>query len=92
MSRTSRKTQIITTTVSKNYRKSSKQIINRFTGYYLNDVDCTLCLHYVKNSKGIKLCLYSVCLYEAEKEDAIKNGRIKRPYKLTVNLIGGFKK
>jgi hypothetical protein len=43
--------------------------------YYLEDTDCKYCLHYAGKKKGCKL---EKCCCSDIKEDAQRNGRIKR--------------
>ncbi len=51
---------------------------SEWNGYYLDDLECSLCAHY----RGRKLgCMNSECLYEAEKKNAFEHGKIKRPKK-----------
>ena len=47
----------------------------KWHGYYMEDMDCKMCRHYVGKRKGCKL---DICFCEDEKLDAIKHGRIKR--------------
>ena len=59
----------------KSKRNRSKYIDNRWHGYYTEDVPCQYCLYW----RGKKrVCPRPKCAYEADKKDAIKNGRIKR--------------
>ena len=50
-------------------------ISNRWAGYYMEDIECKHCVHWRGRKKG---CPFRGCAYEAEKLDAIKQGRIKR--------------
>ena len=54
---------------------SQPKYIDSFKGYYLDDCDCTICLHYQGKRRG---CSLDNCCCEDEKRDAIANGRIKR--------------
>jgi|GEM_PF-1909435 len=55
------------------------QSVQKFYGYYMEDMDCKLCPFYVGKKKGCKL---KKCCCEDEKIDAIANGRIKRAKRL----------
>ena len=55
--------------------------VNKWQGYYLEDCECALCLHYVGRKRGCKL---DKCCCEEEKLDAIKNERITRKRGSTV--------
>jgi hypothetical protein len=55
------------------------RIYNRFS-YHLEDIDCHDCLHYIRKGKNDKTaCGEDICRFEDIRQDAIKNGRIKRP-------------
>ena len=56
-------------------KKDNIRAVNRFRGYYVEDINCTLCLHYRNKKTG---CGYAVCLYEDERRDAEAHGRIMR--------------
>ena len=60
-------------------KKENVRIINKWEGYYMEDMQCRLCKYY----RGKRGCKFEKCLYEDEKLDAIKNGRIKRERRLT---------
>jgi len=63
---------------SKRFRdkdNTSTRIQNRWQGYFMEDMDCLHCVHWRGKRKG---CPFRACAFEAEKLDAIKNGRIKR--------------
>jgi hypothetical protein len=47
----------------------------KWQGYFIEDIDCPLCLHWQGRKNG---CKHERCLYESEKADALANGRIKR--------------
>jgi len=49
--------------------------VNRWEGYYLDDMECRWCLHYQGRKRGCKL---NECCCEDEKREARKHGRIKR--------------
>jgi hypothetical protein len=51
-------------------------IVQKFRGYFMEDLECIHCLHYggKKNS-----CLLDTCCCVEEKQDAKANGRIKQP-------------
>ena len=65
------------------------KILNRFTGWYLSDIDCKYCPEVLHRKGGrckiskaylkSTYCPHLTCLFETEKQDAIKNNRIKRP-------------
>ena len=50
------------------------RIINKFQ-YYVEDMDCPLCLHYKGKKRG---CSLDICCCLEEKREALANGRIKR--------------
>ena len=52
-----------------------KQIINKWNGYYLEDMVCSLCLYYGGKKVG---CRLEKCCCEDEKHEAELNGRIRR--------------
>ena len=54
------------------------RIYNKWTGYYLEDCDCSVCPNYIKRKGKKQGCKYDRCCFENEKRDAIANGRIKR--------------
>jgi len=55
------------------------RIYNRFE-YHLEDIDCPYCLYYKRRSKLNKHgCGLDACRFEDIRQDAIENGRIKRP-------------
>jgi hypothetical protein len=49
--------------------------VNKFRGYFLEDCECIYCVNFRGKKRG---CKFKKCLFEAEKHDAIKHGRIKR--------------
>ena len=47
--------------------------------YFMEDMDCELCLHYQGKSRHRKHgCKRAACACEDEKMDALANGRVKR--------------
>ena len=50
------------------------RILNRFQ-YYMEDIKCIYCLHYQSKKRG---CALEICGCEAEKQEALQHGRIKR--------------
>ena len=54
------------------------KVFDRFE-YHLEDIDCRVCLYYIrKTKKYINGCQEQVCRYADIRVEAIKNGRIKR--------------
>ena len=58
-----------------NKKNSNVRNVNRWTGYYVEDFECTLCLYYPCKKRS---CGYDICPYEDERRDAEAHGRIKR--------------
>ena len=56
-------------------KKQNERIVNKWHGYYLEDLECQWCLYYISKKRG---CSLTSCCCEEEKLDAIKQGRIKR--------------
>ena len=52
--------------------KTKKYRLNRFTGYSLEDCDCSLCLHYAGKRNS---CPLDTCCCEDEKMEAIVRGQ-----------------
>jgi hypothetical protein len=51
---------------------------NRFE-YHVEDLDCSCCLFYIRRSKFKKNgCHEETCRFEDIRQEAVKNGRIKR--------------
>jgi len=65
------------TTSKINKKSSNVRNVNRFRGYYADDVSCPLCLHYRNKKIGFGL---DVCLYEDERRDGVANGRVSRKH------------
>ena len=56
-------------------KNSNVRTVNRWEGYYVEDCDCHVCLHW----KGVKRgCSLPACCCTEEKREARKHGRIKR--------------
>ena len=51
------------------------RVVQKWQGYYLEDCECSTCLHYLGRKKG---CNLNECCCDKEKTDAITNGRINR--------------
>ena len=49
--------------------------VNRWTGYYVEDTDCSFCIFFQGRKLG---CSLPVCCCLEEKTDAAEHGRIKR--------------
>jgi hypothetical protein len=60
---------------SKKQKHKTTRIHNKWTGYFLEDIECKFCPNYLGKKKG---CKYSKCQFDEEKQDAVANGRIKR--------------
>ena len=58
----------------KSQNQKNYAIIQKFHGYFIEDMCCTLCGYYVKK----KACSLDICCCATEKQDAIAHGRIKR--------------
>jgi len=57
----------------------SKTVSRNKLEYFLEDLDCECCLYYLGKSKYRRNgCNCDICRFEAEKCDALENGRIKR--------------
>ena len=57
----------------------STQSVQKWTGYYMEDMDCKLCLHYQGKKKG---CELPECCCLEDKKEATAKGRIKRIRKI----------
>ena len=49
--------------------------INRWRGYYMEDIECRHCKYHKGRKRG---CKFSQCRFDEEKLEAIARGRIKR--------------
>ena len=56
-------------------KKSNVRMVNKWHGYYMEDMECIYCPHYAGKRKS---CKREKCCCEDEKLDAIAKGRIKR--------------
>ena len=55
------------------------RIHNKFE-YHKEDIDCYSCLYYIRKTKANKNgCQKKLCRFDGIKQEAIANGRIKRP-------------
>jgi hypothetical protein len=61
------------------FKMSKTHVFDKWDGYYMEDMACEFCLYRKKKSKHCKNgCELSECCCEAEKREALKEGRIKR--------------
>ena len=56
-------------------KKQNVENENKWSGYYLEDTECRVCLYYRGKKRG---CALLFCCYEDDKLNAMENGRIKR--------------
>ena len=61
--------------MSKTNKKENVKNLNKWHGYYMEDLSCTVCKYFQGKKQGCKL---DTCCCEDEKRDAIANKRIKR--------------
>jgi hypothetical protein len=60
-------------------KKDNVRRVNKWCGYYMEDMNCMYCRFFQGRKKG---CRLEQCCCEDEKLDAIKHGRIKRARRL----------
>ena len=56
-------------------KRQNMRYVNRWRGYFLEDMDCIHCLYYKGKKRG---CTLTACSCEDIKIEAMEKGRIKR--------------
>ena len=57
------------------HKKQKMRNVNKRSGFYLEDMECRLCLYFRGKKRG---CALHSCCCEEDKLEAMENGRIKR--------------
>jgi hypothetical protein len=65
--------------MGKTNRKDNVRSVNKWNGYYMEDMECRHCKYY----QGKRGCKLESCCCEDEKLEAITKGKIKRERRLS---------